>query len=77
MEYVEGYCPANCPGLQTAFLAAGFVPFGYVPAWNKDAQTGKYVDHVIFDWSQHPLDPTGTSLTAKSTKLARVLSFGS
>jgi len=73
VEYVEGYCPANRPGLQAAFLAAGFTPFGYVPAWNKDARTGLYVDHVIFGWTAHPVDPAKTCLTAKAGKLLRVL----
>jgi len=73
VEYVEGYCPANRPAVQAAFLSTGFVPFGYVPAWNKDARTGLHVDHVIFGWSAHPFDPTRTCLTTKSSKLARTL----
>ena len=74
IEYVEGYCPANRPGLQAAFFAAGFTPFGYVPAWNKDAR-GLFIDHVIFGWSEHGIDITKTCLTPKSDKLARVLGW--
>ena len=55
--------------MQAAFLAAGFTPFGYVPGWNKDARTGKFVDHVIFGWTLHPVDPTKTCLTARSSRL--------
>ena len=73
VEYVEGYCPANRSALQAAFLAAGFVPFGYVPAWNKDARTGLNVDHVIFGWSMDLIDHARLCLTAKSCKLAQVL----
>ena len=73
VQYVEGYCPANRPGLQAAFIAAGFAPFGYVPAWNKDSRTGLYVDHVIFGWTAHHVDPAKTCLTAKAGKLLRVL----
>jgi len=74
VEYVEGYCPANRPGLQAAFLGAGFAPFGYVPAWNKDARTGLFVDQVIFGWSAHRINP---SYTTKSRRLAQVLEIGS
>jgi len=70
VQYVEGYCPANRPGLQAAFLAAGFVPFGYVPAWNKDVGSSLHVDHVIFGWSNHHVDPC---FTPKSSRLARAL----
>ena len=73
VQYVEGYCPANKPQLQEAFVSAGFAPFGYVPAWNKDARTGLHVDHVVFGWSKKPLDPAGTSFTEKSGALARAL----
>ena len=75
VEYIEGYCPANRPGLQAAFLGAGFVPFGYVPAWNKDACTGTglFVDSVIFGWSAHRIDPAKTCFTTKSSNLARIL----
>lgn len=73
VEYVEGYCPANRPAVQAAFLSAGFVPFGYIPAWNKNEKSGLHVDHVIFGWSAHPVDPTKTCFTHKSGKLFQVL----
>ena len=73
VQYVEGYCPANRPGLQAAFLAAGFAPFGYVPAWNKDARSELHVDHVIFGWSTRKVDPAKTCFTAKSSRLLCII----
>jgi RimJ/RimL family protein N-acetyltransferase len=75
VAYVEGYCPATRPDMQEAFLAAGLVPFGYVPAWSIDARSGLFVDHVVFGWSKHPVDASATSFTAKSGALAKALGF--
>jgi hypothetical protein len=73
VRYVEGYCPANRPALQEAFLGAGFRPFGYVPAWNRDPRTGLHVDHVVFGWSAAAVDPEATRLTEKSSALKAAL----
>jgi len=73
VRYVEGYCPASKPALQGAFLAAGFRPFGYVPAWNRDPRTGLHVDHVVFGWSACKVDPAATKFTGKSAALVGVL----
>jgi RimJ/RimL family protein N-acetyltransferase len=73
IQYVEGYCPANRPALQEAFLAAGFRPFGFIPAWNKDPKTGLHVDHVVFGWSAMKIDPVATKFTEKSAALEAAL----
>ncbi len=73
VQYVEGYCPANRPALQEAFLGAGLRPFGYVPAWNKDSRTGLHVDHVVFGWSASQVDPTLTKFSEKSAVLKAAL----
>jgi len=73
VQYVEGYCPASKPALQEAFLAAGFRPFGYVPAWNRDPRTGLHVDHVVFGWSACKVDPAATKFTDKSAALKTAL----
>jgi RimJ/RimL family protein N-acetyltransferase len=67
--YVEGYCPANKPAVQEAFLGAGFQAFGYAPAWNKDPKTGLHVDHVVFGWSACKVNPDETKFTEKSAAL--------
>ncbi|NMC06536.1 MAG: GNAT family N-acetyltransferase, partial [Candidatus Lokiarchaeota archaeon] len=73
VRYVEGYCPASKPALQEAFLSAGYRPFGYVPAWNKDARTGLHVDHVVFGWSAGKVDDGLTRFTEKSSALRAAL----
>ncbi len=69
VQYVEGCCPANRPALQEAFLGAGFQPFGYFPAWNKDPRTGLHVDHVVFGWSAMKVNLAETKFTEKSAAL--------
>ncbi len=73
VQYFEGYCPANKPALQEAFLAAGLRPLGYVPAWNKDPRTGLHVDHVVFGWSACTVDAVLTRFTEKSAALKTAL----
>ncbi|NMC04937.1 MAG: GNAT family N-acetyltransferase [Candidatus Lokiarchaeota archaeon] len=71
--YMEGYCPATRPALQEAFLSAGFQPFGYVPAWNKDPRSGLHVDHVVFGWSACKVSSELTKFTEKSAALKEAL----
>jgi len=72
VQYMEGYCPATKPGLQSAFLDAGYRPLGYAPAWNLDRRTGRFVDQVVFGWSKR-FATGATALTKASEKLAGVL----
>ncbi len=66
----RGLLPGELPTLQEAFLGAGFRPFDYVPAWNKDPRTGLHIDHVVFGWSNTKPDTVKIALTAKSAALA-------
>jgi hypothetical protein len=72
VHYVKGYCPATRPGLQSAFLDAGFRPLGYAPAWNLDRRTGRFVDQVVFGWSKR-FGIGATALTKASERLGGVL----
>ncbi|MHA1793365.1 MAG: GNAT family N-acetyltransferase [Promethearchaeota archaeon] len=72
IKYMQGYCPADNPGFQKAFLKAGFKPFGYMPARSK-GKNGLHVDEILFGWTRWNLDLNMINLTQKATSLVNVL----
>ncbi len=72
IQFIEGKCPANSPGMQNAFLLAGMQPLGYLPAWNKDVASGLDVDQIVFGWNYQTIDRKTTALSSTAMALARV-----
>ncbi|HME55332.1 MAG TPA: hypothetical protein VKM55_24200 [Candidatus Lokiarchaeia archaeon] len=73
IHYVEGYCPANEPEMQGAFLSSGMRPLGYLPAWNLCPETGLFIDQVVFAWIDGATNMENVALSDKAKNMVQAM----